>query len=123
MTEAEALRQLADPWPRGEKVQAAIARAARLAGLGFSRAFEIWYGRARRIEDAERARIEHALAKRRREIARNELHDIKTKILRFEAMLTSLDPEFHREAADCLGDRLRELGDGSGLVARPMAKK
>lgn len=41
----------------GERVKARIARAARAVGLTYWRTHDLWYGRARRIQPAEIARI------------------------------------------------------------------
>ena len=57
MTDARAaLHELAEPWSRGDRVKVAIDRAARRAGLAYWRAFDIWYGKARRIEPHETRR-------------------------------------------------------------------
>lgn len=94
MTEAQAmLRALAEPWPPGDRVKAAIARAARLAGLTYWRAFDIWYGKARRVESAEQAQIAEALDRRRKEAARHELHELRVRIERLEALLAMADPD------------------------------
>lgn len=93
---AAALRELSEPWSRGDRVKAAIDRAARRAGLSYWRAFDIWYGKARRIEDVERARIAEALEHKRKEATRNELHELRLRIVRLEAILARSDPDFHR---------------------------
>jgi hypothetical protein len=93
MTElAAALRELAGPGEAGDRVKVAIARAARRAGLSYWRAFDIWYGKARRIEAIERGQIAEALERRRREAASHELHEIKMRIARLEALLARTDP-------------------------------
>ena len=83
-----ALRELSEPSPSGDRIKAAIDRAARRAGLSYWRAFDIWYGKARRVEPDECVRINEALEKRREEAARHELHDLKTRIARLEALLS-----------------------------------
>lgn len=50
---AQSLRRLAEPVPAGDKVKAQITRAARAAGLSYWRAFDLWYGKARRIDAHE----------------------------------------------------------------------
>jgi hypothetical protein len=90
------LRDLAEPWPPGDRTKAAIARAAKRAGLSYWRAFDIWYGKARRVEDAEQARIAEALDQRRREAARHELHELRIRIERLEALMARTDPDFRR---------------------------
>lgn len=47
------IRRVAEPRPVGDSVKAAIRRAARALGFSFSRAKDIWYGDARRIDPAE----------------------------------------------------------------------
>jgi len=81
------LRELAAPWPRGEKVQIAISRAARQADLAYWRAYDIWYRKARRVEPAEQQAIADALKKKRQQETRNELHELRTRIIRLEALL------------------------------------
>jgi hypothetical protein len=113
-----ALQELSEPWSRGDRVKAAIARAARHAGLAYWRAFDIWYGKARRIEPHEIDAIEDALIKRRKEVTRNELHDLRTRLARLEALLVQADPEFHRPELD----RLRLPDGGLGGMDRALAK-
>jgi hypothetical protein len=83
-----ALRELAQPLSFGDPVKPAIERAARRAGLSYWRTFDLWYGKARRVEPDECVRINEALAKRREEAARHELHDLKIRIARLEALLS-----------------------------------
>ena len=119
MTDLSAsLRELSEPWERGDKVKAAISRAARAADLTYWRAFDIWYGKARRIEPDETARIQAALRRRSEEHARNEFHDLRTRLLRLEARLLSTDPDFHRETIDQTRETLRDIGRNGGAVAR-----
>ena len=93
---AAALRELSEPWSRGDRVKAAIDRAARRSGLSYWRAFDIWYGKARRIEQVERTRIAEALEHKRNEATRNELHELRLRLVRLEAILARSDPDFHR---------------------------
>lgn len=90
------LRELSQPWEMGDKIKAAIERAARRAGLPYWRTFDIWYGKARRIEDFERAQITQALRKKRREAARNELHELRVRLARLESLLARDDQGFDR---------------------------
>jgi len=59
------LRRLSEPIPAGDRVKAQIARAARKAGLSFTRATDLWYGNARAIRAEELEAIRHAQIKRR----------------------------------------------------------
>lgn len=47
MDAAEALQELSRPWPDGDNTKSAIARVARIVGLPYWRAFDIWYRKAR----------------------------------------------------------------------------
>lgn len=110
MDVAAALKQLSEPRSRDEKIVSIIERTARLAGLSYSRCFEIWYGRARRIEPAEIARIEQALDRKNRKDARHELQALRTRIEILEARFAQTDPDFHREDIDALRQGLRSGG-------------
>ncbi len=107
MDAAGALRELSEPWPSGERVKRAIDRSARMAGLSYSRCFEIWYRRARRIEPAELLRISEALEQKNRKDARNELSELRLRLARLETLLVLSDAEFHRETIDQTRAQLR----------------
>lgn len=95
-------------WDRRiEKVHSAIDRAAKASGLDHWRAFDIWYGKARRVSDVERQAIAVALQQKNEQDARHELHDLKLRILRLEATLRTQDADFHRPALDHIGQTLR----------------
>ena len=98
-TYSGALKELAEPRPIGDLVKRAIERAARITGLDYWRAFDIWYGKARRIDAHEAEKIEHALQNKREEEARNEIHDLRTRLLKMESRLA-------QEAANQHGARL-----------------
>lgn len=111
---ANDLRELAAPITRSEKISVAIERAARLSGLEPWRAFNIWYGKAKRVEEAERQAVKVALAKKQREAARNEFHELKTRLAILESRLNQIDPDFHRPEIDAAREQMR----GSGLLDR-----
>jgi predicted phage-related endonuclease len=104
------LRELSEPWERGDRIKAAIGRAARAADLSYWRAFDIWYGKARRIEPAEADRIAAALARKSEERARNEFHELRTRLLRLESLLVSTDPDFHRPTVDQVRKQRGQFG-------------
>ena len=105
-----ALRELAGVRLAGDPVKAAVDRVSRLTGLSYWRAYEIWYGRARRIEPSEETQIKQALIKKRNGAARNELAELKTRMLRLEAMLVRTDEEFFCEDIAAL-----RAGDSSSV--------
>lgn len=104
------LRELSYPWAPGEYVKTAIGRAASLASLQYWRAFDIWYRKARRVEDYEIAQIAEALRIKNEKAARNELHQAKLILARLEARLASGDADFYR--ADIDGLRAATAGMG-----------
>lgn len=99
----EALRELSEPWPSGERVKTAIARAARLSGIAYWRAFDLWYQKARRIEPFEMEALANALERKRELEARNEVADLKLRIAKLESRLATTDEEFYRPTIDWLG--------------------
>jgi hypothetical protein len=106
----EHLRELAEPYPPGDRIKAAIDRAARRIGLTYWRTFDLWYGKARRVEPHEQLAIAEALERKRREAARNELHELQIRIARLEARLAQTDAEFHRVDIEALRRGARPRG-------------
>lgn len=106
-TYSQALKELAEPRPVGDSVKAAIVRAARVAGLPYPRSFNIWYGRARRIDDFEARKIEAALQSKREEEARNEIHDLRTRLLKMESRLAAEAANSNRPSLGVTRQRLR----------------
>lgn len=103
MTPAEALRELSEPWAPGDRVKTAIMRAARHSGLSYWRAFDIWYGKARRVEPHEIELISSAVEKKRTREAANELQELRLRLTRLEARLSQTDEDFHRPTIDFVG--------------------
>ncbi len=106
----DALKELAEPSSRGDRVKIAIDRAARRAGLAYWRAYDIWYGKARRVEPFEVALVSEALKKKRQEEARNEFYELKKRLAILESRLVQTDEEFHREDINSLRDTARGRG-------------
>lgn len=124
MTECAAqLRELSEPWVRGDKIKRAIERAAKRSGLPYWRAFDIWYGKARRILPQEAERVSTALTKKREEAARNELHELRVRLERLESLLVQSDPDFHRPSADYVRAQIRKIDGGRGFADRAVAPK
>jgi len=109
-TFSQALKELAEPRQVGDSIQAAIVRAARLAGLPYPRAFNVWYGRARRIDAHEADQINEALRVKREKEARDELYDLRARLIKMESRLASTDPDFHRPTIDFTRQQARGLG-------------
>lgn len=92
------LKELAGRGERGDKIKAAIDRAARAAGLPYWRAFNIWYGKAA-ADDAERNAILSALVEQKIADERNALHELKIAQLRMESRLNQMEAALRRAAS------------------------
>jgi len=103
MTPQQGIRELAEPRPAGDPVKAAIHRASRLCGLSYWRCFDLFYGRARRVEPHEITAIADALERKRELEAKNELSELRRRLARLEARLLSTDEDFYRPQIDFLG--------------------
>ena len=107
---SEMLRELAEPLRYGEPIKVVLDRASRLAKLSYWRTFDIWYRKARRVEDYEIAQIAEALRIKNEKAARNELHDLKLRLARLEASLSSGDSDFHSPSIDFAREHVRKAG-------------
>ena len=111
------LRELSLPWASGERMKSVLDRTSRLARLTYWRTYDIWYGKARRIEPHEIEQIAEALRIKTEKAARNEFHELKIRLARLEASLSARDPDFHSPDID----HLRSLDRQRGGKNRPMA--
>ncbi len=102
----EFLRELADTIEAGE-TKRAIERAGKLANLPYWRAFDLWYRKARRVEEFEQEAIAAAVAKKRKDDARREFQELRTRMARLESLLAQSDPDFHRATIKQVRDQLR----------------
>ena len=100
----KAMRELAGTRLASDPIKQLVIRLSRQTGLKKSRCYEIWYGRAKRIEDFEETQIRAALDKKRKVAARNELAELRSRIERLESLLRQTDPDFHSEALAALRD-------------------
>src|SRR6185295_19009161 len=94
------LRELSLPWSHGERIKTVLDRTSRLARLTYSRTYESWYGRARRIEPYEIEQIAEALRIKNEKAARNEFHGLKIRLARLETRLAAGDADFHSPSID-----------------------
>lgn len=107
---ATMLKMLAEPWRPGEFVKDVILRIAPLAGLSSTRASDVWYGKARRVEEGELSRIAAALAKKEKRAVWNELQDIRARMAKLESIVGGSDEDFGQPAAAVDRPRLRVAG-------------
>jgi hypothetical protein len=108
MEPAEMLRALSEP---GQQVKAAMYDAAELTGLRYWRIFDIWYRKARRVEQHEVEKIRDAWRDKRERAAREELHELKRRIERLEARLSQDSTMVYRPGAGSDGQ-----GIGGGFL-------
>jgi hypothetical protein len=114
---ATMLRELSYPWEPGERMKTVIDRTSRLCRLTYWRTFDLWYRKARRVEDYEIAQIAEALRLKNERAARNELHEAKLILARLEARLNAGDADFYRADIDGLRAQTAHMG-GSNSTRR-----
>lgn len=112
------LRELSEPWASGERIKSVLDRTSRLARLTYWRTYDIWYGKARRIEPYEIDQIAEALRIKNEKAARNEFHELKLRLARLEASLSARDPDFHSPSIDHTRDVVRQLSGQDRSLAR-----
>jgi hypothetical protein len=104
VAEASALlRSFVGDAPAGTKVKSLITSAAKAAGWPVTRAKDVWYGDARRIEAHEMDRLRAVAAKL-------EIERTINRLLALREGLAKTDPDFHRETIDALERALRGMG-------------
>jgi hypothetical protein len=115
------LRELSQPWGAGERVKSVLDRTSRLANLTYWRTYDLWYGKARRIEPHEIEQIAEALRVKNEKAARNEFHELKVRLARLEASLSTRDADFYSPSTDYARDMVRGYGGQDRPVARQVA--
>ncbi len=109
----DSLKLIAPP-REGANIKARIAAAARATGLSYWRAWDLWYGKARRIDAHEADTIRTA----RRRRAESDSHDLQAIAVEMETLaerLAALGARGDRQQADRARDvaeRLRRLAAG-----------
>jgi hypothetical protein len=114
---ATMLREISLPWADGERMKSVIDRTARLCSLSYWRTSDIWYRKARKVEDYELVQIAEALRIKNEKAARNEFHELKLRLATLEARFNAGDADFHSPAADYARDVLRRYGGKDSTLA------
>jgi hypothetical protein len=106
------LRRIAEPRPVGDRVKAAIDRAARRVGLPVSRVENLWYGEARAVRAEEMDAIRRADVAReaKEQTARDQAAALGVLFAGVAERLRQVDPNFHRDDVAGLLDAARALG-------------
>ncbi len=106
------LRRIAEPRPVGDRVKAAIYRAAKRVGRPTQRVEHLWYGEARLVKaeemDAIRRVDEARLAKE--QSAREQAAELGALFSGIAERLRTIDPDFHRDDVATFLDAARLLG-------------
>lgn len=107
--------KLISPPSEGANIKARIARAARVTGLSYWRTWDLWYGKARRI-DAHEADVIRTARRRRAESSRvDELTTVARDLEALAERLAALGARSDRQEADRarnVADRLRRMAAG-----------
>ena len=113
------LRRIAEPCPVGDRVKAAIMRAARRSGLPVSRVEHLWYGEAKlvRAEEMDAIRRADVARQKQEDSTREQVKSLGSLFAGIAAHLLETDPEFHGESIAALVDAARALGAGDSAVA------
>ncbi len=114
METSQALRQLAEPRPVGDRIKCAIARAARRAGMSYWRTYDLWYGRARRVDATEVAKIKAARVGRSQGGIR-EIYELAAGLEALAERAARVDQEFAGPYGSAMRDiagRARRMADG-----------
>ena len=104
------LKSLAEPWRPGEFLKDVLERLMPLTGLKYSRAYEIWYDRAKRVEPHEVEAIAAALAKKDKGAVWREITELKSRVARLEALVAGSDQEFGQPTVPMGRAHLRMAG-------------
>lgn len=112
------LRELSLPWAPGERIKSVLDRTSRLCRFTYWRTYDIWYGKAHRIEPFEIDQIAEALRIKHEKAARNEFHELKLRLAKLEASLSARDPDFHSPDVDYLRSLARRSSGAGRSVAR-----
>ena len=107
------LKDLSQPWRPGEFVKDAIARIAPLAGLSQTRAADIWYGKARRVEDHELEAIADALAKKNERSVWSRINAIEVELAQLRSIVRLSNSDYGQSAAFGGGGPVRLAGQAS----------
>lgn len=115
------LRALAEPIRAGE-TKAAIDRAAKLAGLDYWRAFDIWYRKARRIEHEEGEAILRAVQQKSVEGQANVIQRLQTELARLQSLHAQANADLDRQGFDRDSNRHRAVGTRNRALDSALAR-
>lgn len=106
------LRRIAEPRPVGDRVKAAIDRAAKRVGLPTQRVENLWYGEARvvKAEEMDAIRRTDEARQLKERTARDQAAELGALFAGVAERLRQIDPDFHRDNVASLLDAAGALG-------------
>ena len=112
------LRRLAEPYPAGDRVKAAIQRAAKRAGLPTQRAENLWYGEARlvRAEEMDAIRQADEARQAKENHAREQAQQLGALFAAVANRLCETDADGNRDDIAALVKAARALGGADSAV-------
>lgn len=112
------LRRLAEPYPAGDRVKAAIQRAAKRAGLPIQRAENLWYGEAClvRAEEMDAIRQADEARQAKENDAREQAQQLGALFASVAARLWETDADGNRDDIAALVKAARALGASHSAV-------
>ncbi|OYU91839.1 MAG: hypothetical protein CFE29_03030 [Bradyrhizobiaceae bacterium PARB1] len=110
------LKSLVEPWRPGEFLKDVLERCMPLTNLKYSRLYEIWYDRAKRVEPHEVKAIADALAKKNKGEVWREITELKSRLARLETIVAGSDEEFGQPTVPMGRTRLR-VASGANRAA------
>ena len=66
------------------------------------------------VEQFELDAVAGALEQKRKEAARNELHELRTHLARLESLMAQADSDFFRPSLAAVSEQIRQVGGKSG---------
>lgn len=114
------LKTLAGPTNAGE-TKTAIDRAAKASGLAYWRAFDIWYGKARRIEHHEGEAILRAVQEKSVKGQANVIQQLQTELARLQSIHAQASADLDRQELDRMRSGLGSMGRDYGALDRAVA--
>lgn len=111
LTQAQSdLRSIAGILLPGEKTKTVIDRVSALVGLSYWRTFDLWYGKARRVEDYEIEKIQNALARKELERLENDVQNWRTALAKADAKIAQIRADIARPRLDLFSHDVRREG-------------
>lgn len=114
------LKELAAPVQIGDRVKAQIQRAAKLSGLPYWRAFDIWYGRYGRVDYRESEAIREAVKLKCIEGKKNVAQKLRLELATIDSLLATVDAELDSQSPTHSRRKGSAASGGYGAMGRAL---